>query len=77
MCDKNILLEADYILQTNSTIREAALYFDISKTVLHRHMNSLKYIDYERYLKIKKIFLEHNKIRHINGGVATKKKYLQ
>ena len=38
-------------------------------------MDNLKYIDYNMYLKIKKLFLEHNKVRHINGGMATKKKY--
>lgn len=74
MCN-NILREADYILDNNATIREAALFFNISKSEFHRHMNILKYIDYYRYLKIKKIFLEHNKVRHINGGIATKKKY--
>lgn len=76
MCN-NILIEADYILATNVTIRVAAQHFGISKSVLHRHMNKLKDIDVDRYLKIKKIFLEHNNVRHINGGIATKKKYLQ
>ena len=75
MCN-NILIEADYILATNVTIRVAAQHFGISKSVLHRHMKTLKYFDYNRYLKIKKLFLEHNKVRHINGGMATKKKYL-
>ena len=74
MCN-NILNEADYILVTNVTIREAASYFNISKSTLHRHMKNLKYIHYDKYLEIKKIFLEHNKIRHINGGLATKKKF--
>ena len=74
MCN-NILNEANYILVTNVTIREAASYFNISKSALHRHMENLKYIDFNKYLKIKKIFLEHNKIRHINGGKATKKKF--
>lgn len=74
MCN-NILNEADYILVTNVTIREAASYFNISKSALHRHMENLKYTHYDKYLEIKKIFLEHNKIRHINGGLATKKKF--
>lgn len=76
MCN-NILEEASYILETNVTIREAAKYFDVSKSTIARHMNKLKYIDNNMYLKIKNLFLEHNKIRHINGGLATKKKYLK
>lgn len=49
----------------------------ISKSSLHRHMSQdIKKIDYELYLKIKNVFLEHNKYRHIKGGEATRRKYL-
>ena len=71
-----ILKEANYIINTNKTIREAAKDLGISKSVLHRHMNlNLKKVDYDVYLKVKTIFLEHNKTRHIMGGIATKNKY--
>lgn len=72
----NILKEAEYIIKTNKTIREAAKDLNVSKSVLHRHMNiGLKKVDYELYLKVKNIFLEHTKTRHIKGGLATKMKY--
>lgn len=75
---ENILREANYIINTNKTIREASRDLGVSKSVLHRHMSeNLKKLDYDIYLKIKKIFLEHNKIRHINGGLATRNKYLR
>ncbi len=68
--------EASYLINTNKTIREAAIDLKISKSVLHRHMNiNLKKLDYNTYLKVKNIFLEHNKIRHLKGGLATKAKY--
>ena len=68
--------EANYIISTNKTIREAAKDLGLSKSVLHRHMSeALKSFDYELYLKIKNVFLEHNKNRHIRGGEATKKKF--
>lgn len=68
--------EANYIISTNKTIREAAKDLGLSKSVLHRHMSDgLKTSDYELYLKIKNVFLEHNKNRHIRGGEATKKKF--
>lgn len=71
-----ILEYANYIIKTNKTIRVSAADLGVSKSVLHRYMNDkLKRIDYDKYLEIKKIFLEHNKIRHINGGLSTKKKY--
>lgn len=76
--NEKIILEADYIIKTNKTIRDAANVLGVSKSVLHRHMSEkLKDIDYEKYLVIKNIFFEHNKIRHINGGFATKNKYLK
>lgn len=72
-----ILEEAQYVLSSGKTLREAASYLNVSKSSLHRHLNeNLKKIDYELYLKVKKLFLEHNKNRHINGGNATRLKYL-
>jgi len=74
--DKIIVKEALYLIRTNKTIREVANHFNISKTTLHRHLSKeLKYIDYDLYLKVKNVFFEHNKIKHINGGAATKLKY--
>lgn len=76
---KNLIIEeANYILATDSTIRNAANYFGVSKSVFHRHLNNdLKQINYSLYLKIKNVFLEHTKVRHIHGGNATKQKYLK
>ena len=74
---QQVLKEAKYIIDTNKTIREAAKVFGIAKSVLHRHMSqNLKKLDYELYLRIKNIFLEHNKSRHIRGGEATRIKYM-
>jgi len=74
--EKIILNEALYLINTNKTIREVANHFNVSKTTMHRHLSKdLKYVDYDLYLKVKNIFLEHNKYKHINGGVATKLKY--
>ncbi len=71
-----ILREANYIIDTNKTIREAALDLGVAKSVLHRHMSeALKKYDYDLYLKVKKIFWEHNQYRHIKGGEATRCKY--
>ncbi len=73
---EKILEEASYILTYNKTIREAAKDLRLSKSVIHRHMNKqLKKIDFPTYLKVKNLFLEHNKVRHIHGGMATKLKY--
>ncbi len=70
-----IIREANYILSTNKTIREAAKDLNLSKSSLHRHLMLLETFDYELYLKIKNVFFEHNKNRHIKGGLSTKRKY--
>ena len=74
----NIVREANYIINTNKTIREAAKDLGLSKSVLHRHMNeALKVFDYGLYLQIKKIFFEHNKNRHIRGEKRQEKNIVQ
>ena len=70
-----IIREANYILSTNKTIREAAKDLNLSKSSLHRHLMLLETFDHELYLKIKNVFFEHNKNRHIKGGLSTKRKY--
>lgn len=73
---KNIIMEAEYLINTNKTLRKAAEDLKISKTTLHRHLSILlPKINTDLYLMVKKLFLEHNKVKHINGGKATKLKY--
>ena len=72
-----ILKEAEYILKKECTIRELANIFTVSKSTVHKDLNDrLLEIDKEKYCKIKKIFNNHIKERHINGGEATRKKYI-
>ena len=67
---------ADYIIETNSTIREAAKVFRISKSTVHKDLSErLIKIDKEKYKKIEEIFAYHLSIRHLNGGESTKRKY--
>lgn len=75
--EERAALIADFIIRTNTTVREAASHFGISKSTVHKDVT-------ERLLKInpllaKKVHkvLEINKSeRHIRGGMATKQKYI-
>ncbi len=74
--EERVLEYANYVLNTGKTLREAAKDLGLSKSQLHRILNyKLKDIDNELYLEIKTLFSEHNKYRHIKGGMATKLKY--
>jgi len=73
---ERVLDEAKYIFKTNSTVRETASLYNVSKSTVHKDLQErLKEIDLSLHSKIKKIFDEHLLIRHIKGGESTKKKY--
>lgn len=68
---------ANFIINSNATVRETAKKFGISKSTVHKDVT-------ERLVKINpnlaasaRRVLEINKSeRHIRGGLATKEKYL-
>ena len=68
---------ANFIINSNATVRETAKKFGISKSTVHKDVT-------ERLVKINpklasaaKQVLEVNKQqRHIRGGLATKEKYM-
>ena len=68
---------ANFIIQSNATVRETAKKFGISKSTVHKDVT-------ERLAKINpnlasraRAVLEVNKSeRHIRGGLATKEKYM-
>lgn len=74
---KRIILEANYIIETEATVRDLAKVFNVSKSTVHKDLKErLKDIDYSLYLNVEKIFKYHTDVRHIRGGQSTKQKYL-
>lgn len=69
--------EAEYIILTQSTIRQTANKMGVSKSTVH---NDLKYrlpqINRKLYVSIQKILQIHFEEKHIKGGLATKQKLL-
>ena len=69
---------AQYIVENNATVRQAAKAFGISKSTVHKDVA-------ERLLKInpalaeeaRKVLDVNKQERHLRGGMATKEKYLQ
>ena len=73
-----VLSEGNYIIKNKKTVREAAKIFNVSKSTVHKDMQErLKEIDINMFYKVSEIFNYHKEIRHINGGEATKQKYLK
>jgi putative DeoR family transcriptional regulator (stage III sporulation protein D) len=68
---------ATYMIETGCTVRTVARRFEISKSTVHKDITvNLKRINPELYTEVKKILDLNKKERHLRGGEATKRKYL-
>lgn len=66
-----------YMIEYHSTVRGAAAKFGISKSTVHKDVtNNLKKINPELYLRVKEILEVNKNERHLRGGEATKRKYM-
>lgn len=75
---KRVIEEANYIIETEKTVREIASIFGVSKSTVHKDLHErLLEIDQNKYLKVDNILKYHTDIRHIRGGESTKRKYLR
>lgn len=67
---------AQYIIDTQSTVRDAAQVFKVSKSTVHKDMSErLPRINPEQYKQVKAILEKNKAERHIRGGNATHLKY--
>ena len=68
---------ADHILETGCTVRTAAVYFGISKSTVHKDVTvRLRYVSPALYKEVKGVLDKNKAERHLRGGEATRKKYL-
>lgn len=73
-----VIEEGKYLVETNDTIRETAIKFGVSKSTVHKDLQTrLLKIDYDLYLKVIKVLDYHTKVRHIRGGESTRRKYME
>ena len=72
-----VMEEANYIIDTNKTIREVSIVFGVSKSTVHKDMREkLLLLDSTLYQKVSSVLKYHTYIKHIRGGQATKDKFL-
>ena len=68
----------EYVIETGCTVRATANHFGISKSTVHKDLAyKLKKINPSLYSAVKKILDLNKSERHIRGGEATRKKYLE
>lgn len=67
---------AEYIIETNGTVRSAAKRFGISKSSVHKDVTErLEKCNRTLYLQVKAILEKNKAERHLRGGEATRIKY--
>lgn len=67
---------ATYIVETKSTVRQAAQKFNISKSTVHKDISErLQKVNPSLAVEAKKVLEVNKSERHIRGGMATKMKY--
>ena len=68
---------ARYIIDNNTTVRQAAKHFGISKSTVHKDVTErLSEINPGLAGEARKILNVNKEERHIRGGLATREKYL-
>lgn len=73
-----VLHAAEYILETESTVRACAAKFGVSKTTIHKDMRErLPELDGELTRHVDGILQKNLRERHLRGGEATRRKFMK
>ena len=74
--EERAIIVAKYILEKNTTVRQTAKTFGVSKSTIHKDVTErLEEINPSLAQEVKKVLEKNKSERHIRGGLATKKKY--
>ena len=69
---------ANYIIETNSTVRAAAKQFNVSKSTVQKDISErLEKINPSLAIEARKVLERNKQERYIRGGLATKQKYME
>ena len=73
-----VIDEANFIIETGATVRKTAKIFHFSKSTVHKDVTErLILINSILYKEVKSVLEKNLAERHIRGGEATRKKYLE
>lgn len=76
--EKRAIDIANYIIENNTTVRQTAKKFGISKSTVHKDVaERLVAINPTLAAEARKVLDLNKSERHIRGGMATKDKYLR
>ena len=76
--EQRAVVLGQYIVENKATVRSAAGKFGVSKSTVHKDVSErLKTENPALYSQVKDILEINKRERHIRGGLATKRKYLE
>ncbi len=76
--DERVYQAAKIFLDHFSTVREVAKKMGCSKSTIHKDFTErLPELNFELYKKVKDLLDYNKKVRHIRGGEATRRRYIQ
>ena len=65
-----------YIADTGATVRQAARYFGISKSSVHKDVGRrLPQVNRTLYVQVSRVLAYNKAVRHLRAGEATRRKY--
>ena len=74
--EERAIVVAKYILEKNTTVRQTAKTFGVSKSTIHKDVTErLEEINPLLAKEVKTVLEKNKSERHIRGGMATKLKY--
>ena len=76
--NERCMLLAEYLIERNGTVRQAAAHFSVSKSTVHKDVSvRLQEIDSSLYEQVKRVLDRNKSERHIRGGEATRRNSLK
>ncbi|MBU5450169.1 sporulation transcriptional regulator SpoIIID [Acetivibrio sp. MSJd-27] len=74
--EERAVMLAQYIIEKNSTVRDAAKQFGVSKSTVHKDIAERLYkINRDLFNQARTVLDKNKAERHIRGGLATKEKH--
>ncbi len=74
--ERRVLLEAEYIAATGATVRKTANVLGVSKSTVHKDMETrLEDLSAPLYKEVSAVLARNKAERHLRGGEATRRRY--
>lgn len=75
---ERVLVLGRYIAENGATVRAAAARYGVSKSTVHKDVQTrLRALDPTLYRKAQQVLALNKAQRHLRGGEATRRKYLE